>query len=421
MANLACTISTWRRSNSAAGSTYNGDDYIRLGISGSYQYATHAVFTLPVRATNITLKYSGADTSQTSGGRTYYGLISKTENIYARVAYGNSVTVNGTTVTLVPEVSPKSVSASGDVTITFSVNGDFEPGTYYFYTWAAVHASSFYKAKRGSATLSYTAAPTYTVTFNANGGSVSLASKTVTYGDTYGELPTPTRTGYTFAGWYTAATGGTQVTASTTVSLTANQTLYAHWTANSYTVNFDAAGGTVSPATKKVVYGQSYGELPTPTKAGHSFSGWYTERESGTKITEDTAVSITAEQTLYAHWAANSYVITFNGNGGTASPTSKVVTYGGVYGTLAAAERSGYKFVGWYTKAEGGEPVEADTKVTITAPQILYAHWEAQSIIWAKHNSEWKTATEIYVKANGEWKPAVGVYANVGGAWKQSV
>ena len=69
----------------------------------------------------------------------------------------------------------------------------------------------------------------YTVTFNANGGSVSPATKTAVYGQTYGTLPTPTRQYYAFLGWFTAASGGTEVTASTTCSLSANQTLYAHW------------------------------------------------------------------------------------------------------------------------------------------------------------------------------------------------
>ena len=72
--------------------------------------------------------------------------------------------------------------------------------------------------------------PSYKVTFNANGGSVATASKTVKYNSTYGTLPTPTREGYTFDGWYTAASGGTKITADTKVTATGDQTLYAHWT-----------------------------------------------------------------------------------------------------------------------------------------------------------------------------------------------
>ena len=72
----------------------------------------------------------------------------------------------------------------------------------------------------------------YTVTFDANGGTVSTASKEVTASAAYGELPTPEREGYTFSGWFTAADGGVQISASSTVELTADQILYAHWTQN---------------------------------------------------------------------------------------------------------------------------------------------------------------------------------------------
>ena len=71
----------------------------------------------------------------------------------------------------------------------------------------------------------------FTVTFNANGGSVSPSSKSVTSGAAYGDLPTPTRDGYAFDGWFTAASGGAQITASATVNISVNQTLFAHWTA----------------------------------------------------------------------------------------------------------------------------------------------------------------------------------------------
>ena len=76
---------------------------------------------------------------------------------------------------------------------------------------------------------------TYTLTFNANGGTVSPPSKTLTKGEQYGNLPTPTYTGYTFVGWYTSATGGNVVNPSTTIS--SNTTIYAHWTKNPVAVN----------------------------------------------------------------------------------------------------------------------------------------------------------------------------------------
>ena len=222
----------------------------------------------------------------------------------------------------------------------------------------------------------------YTLSFNANGGSayatggnMTAFSKTVYYGSTYGHLPTPVRAGYTFDGWYTAASGGTKITSSTTVSITAAQTLYAHWTSGSYTVSFDANGGSVSTTSKSVTYGGTYGTLPTPTRTGYTFDGWYTAASGGTKITSSTTVNLTANQTLYAHWTAKTFTVTFNANGGSVSTTSKSVTYGGTYGTLPTPTRTGYTFDGWYTAASGGTKITSSTTVSITANQTLYAHW----------------------------------------------
>lgn len=69
----------------------------------------------------------------------------------------------------------------------------------------------------------------YTVTYNANGGTVSGTSKSVTYNAKYGTLPTPKRAGYSFLGWYTAKTGGSKITETTIVKITSNQTIYAQW------------------------------------------------------------------------------------------------------------------------------------------------------------------------------------------------
>lgn len=70
---------------------------------------------------------------------------------------------------------------------------------------------------------------TYIVNFDANGGELETNEKTVTFGSTYGELPTPTKEGYAFNGWYTLTTGGTEILSTTKVTITENQTLYAQW------------------------------------------------------------------------------------------------------------------------------------------------------------------------------------------------
>lgn len=218
----------------------------------------------------------------------------------------------------------------------------------------------------------------YTVSFNANGGVCNPSSKNVTYGSTYGTLPTPTRTGYTFAGWYTSSSGGSQVTSSTAVSINGGHTLYAHWTQNpasTYTVTFNANGGSCSTTSKTVTYGSTYGTLPTPTRTGYSFSGWYTSVSGGSQATSSTVVNLTNNQILYAHWTANTYTVTFNANGGSSSTTRKIVTYGSTYGTLPTPTRKDYTFAGWYTSSSSGTQVISSTAVKITSAQTLYAHW----------------------------------------------
>ena len=226
----------------------------------------------------------------------------------------------------------------------------------------------------------------YTVTWNPNGGSVSPTSTTKTHGSTLGTLPTPTRAAdaqytYTFKGWFTAATGGTQISASTTV--TGNVTYYAQWTATlrSYTATFNGnGGGTPSPSTITKTYGSELGTLPTCSRTGYTFLGWYTASSGGTKISSTT--KITSTVTYYAQWSINSYTLTYDVNGGNAvSPASKSIQYGSAYGTLPTPTRAStaqysYTFAGWYTAATGGTQVTANTTMG-AGNTTIYAHWTA--------------------------------------------
>ena len=146
---------------------------------------------------------------------------------------------------------------------------------------------------------------TYTLTYNANGGSVSPKNKSLNEGASYGNLPTPTRSGYTFDGWFTSASGGNKVSSSTIIK--ANTTIYAHWTKNetpaqvkTYTLTYNANGGSVSPASKTLNEGASYGNLPTPTRSGYTFDGWFTEINGGSKVSANTLIN--GNITIYAHW-----------------------------------------------------------------------------------------------------------------------
>lgn len=209
------------------------------------------------------------------------------------------------------------------------------------------------------------------VFFDPNGGTVSSMIKVVKVGSAYGSLPTPTKNGWTFAGWFTEATGGTSVTSATIVTATGQHTLYAQWT-TTMTVTFDANGGTVSTASKSVTSGTQYGMLPTPTRSGYNFAGWYTASAGGDIVTSGTVVSIFFDHTLYAHWIGDAITIMFNANGGSVSIASKTVQRGSYYGWLPVPTRSGYVFVGWYTASTGGEKISGIPKADIT----IYAHWE---------------------------------------------
>ena len=154
----------------------------------------------------------------------------------------------------------------------------------------------------------------YTVSFDPNGGTVGTASKTVTNGSTYGALPVPIWADHRFDGWYTASSGGTLVTAETTVSLTGDRTLYAHWSyaPAQYTVSFDPNGGTVGTASKTVTNGSTYGTLPTPTRSGYRFDGWYTASSGGAEVRAADTVRLSENQTLYAHWTSTGTVPSLN-------------------------------------------------------------------------------------------------------------
>lgn len=202
----------------------------------------------------------------------------------------------------------------------------------------------------------------YTVSFNTNGGSSissitstksfngwnnsspgTFSGTTYTYGEGSGyitanyknnsvNLPKPTKSGYTFGGWYTASSGGTKV--NNTYTPTGNITLYAHWSANSYTLSFDANGcGTLGVSYVTATVGKTYGDaddgdgLPSiALTTGKKFDGWYTSSSGGNKITNSTTVTASSDNgTLYAHCSYINYNISYNlanGTYGSSHPTS---------------------------------------------------------------------------------------------------
>lgn len=224
----------------------------------------------------------------------------------------------------------------------------------------------------------------HTVAYDANGGSGAPNSQTKTYGGIINiSTATPTRTGYTFNSWNTESNGsGTKYTSGQAYGYDQDGgtvTLYAQWTANTYTVTFNANGGTTSTASKSVTYASTYGTLPTPTRTGYTFNGWYTAASSGTKITSSSTVSITAAQTLYAQWTANTYTITYNANGGSGAPSATTYTYA-ASGTVALSSTKPTKAsvsAGSYTitlNAQGGS-VSSTTQTAARTTSYTFSKW----------------------------------------------
>ena len=195
----------------------------------------------------------------------------------------------------------------------------------YGYVWADDNTSSDYalncEVKR----------PTPTVTYDTNGGS-GCKSTVVTYGQNYGNLCTPSRTGYKFLGWFTERYAGDKIESTTLVTNFRNHTIYAHWQVNRYTLTYNSNGGsTCDPANKTVNYNTAYGTLCTPSKTGYKFKGWYTATSGGTAVTKDTKMGA-ENKTIYAQWEAYQCTINFDADGGKFTGSNakleRIVKYG---------------------------------------------------------------------------------------------
>jgi uncharacterized repeat protein (TIGR02543 family) len=152
----------------------------------------------------------------------------------------------------------------------------------------------------------------YTLTFDANGGTLpsGSGSKQVTYGEAVGELPVPTREGYTFLGWNVAQEGsGITCIAATKYAVERHSTIYAQWVVNhSVTLSFKPNGGELPGDDAKVVtYGTRVGELPVPTRTGYTFTEWNTKQNgSGDTYTDTTVCTYDgANLSLYAQWSGS--------------------------------------------------------------------------------------------------------------------
>jgi uncharacterized repeat protein (TIGR02543 family) len=286
---------------------------------------------------------------------------------------------------------PSSQTKTHDVALTLSSTKPTRTG-YTFQGWATsstatsatYQSSGSYTANSAATLYAVWKANTYTVKYNANGGSGAMFDSVHIY-DTSTALSANafTRTGYTFQGWATSATGSVAYTDKQSVSnLTstngATVTLYAVWKANpTYTVSYNANGGSEAPSSQTKTHDIALTLSSTkPTRTGYTFQGW-SKYSDATSATYQSSGSYTANSTvtLYAVWKANTYTVKYNANGGSGTMADSSHTYGMICGLSANTfTRTGYTFQGWATSATGSvayadrQSVFAENEVITTSP-----------------------------------------------------
>ncbi len=219
------------------------------------------------------------------------------------------------------------------------------------------------------------------VYYNANGGSGAPGTQTKMYGSVLTLSTTrPTRTGYNFVGWNTNPNGsGTNYSPGQQYSVDSNLTLYAIWSYNSYLITYDANGGTGAPNAQTKIHGENL-RLSSiwPTRVGYEFLGWGDSPNSQYPSTMPGNIyTANASKTFYAVWRANTYVVTYNANGGTNAPASQTKTYG-VSLTLSSniPTRANYQFLGWGTASTSTTATyQPGGQYTANASITLYAIW----------------------------------------------
>ncbi len=222
------------------------------------------------------------------------------------------------------EISNYEYATSTDGGVTFgawttrSPSSSFSPlviaglttGVTYHVRIRGVNANGSGQTSEVSSSTTGGAAASITVTYNSQGGSAITGGTTTVGGQIAASPGTPTRSGYTFAGWFAAATGGSALTFPYTHNQNADFTLHAQWTANSYTVTYNGNGNTSgsAPTSSSATFGSSFttsSNTGNLVKSGFSFVGWNTAANgTGTDFTAGAAAtwSIASNTILYAKW-----------------------------------------------------------------------------------------------------------------------
>lgn len=363
-----------------------------------------------------------------------------------------TISVTGLTYTVTFDLAGGTRTGGGALTQTVTAGGNATPPTckrtgYDFDGWSG----SYTNVTSNRTITAQWSRSYYTVTFDLDGGTRTgggALSQSVVHGGS-ATPPTCSRSGYTFAGWNGSYT-----------NVTSDRTITARWTANTYTVTYNANGGTGAPASQTKVYGQNLtlsstkptaswtltynanggsvsptskslsrpfrtwntradgtgtnyaagatytgnapltlyaqydnptaGALPTPTRSNCTFNRWTTSQNSGSTVTSSTV--ITKNTIIYAFW---NYGVFLRGNGGTITigedtPSTQITTYvahGSTYTIPDCYVQYAVKdddipsrnFIGWSTASSGSIQYQNGSKLTITSVTSLYAIYQIKS------------------------------------------
>lgn len=260
----------------------------------------------------------------------------------------------------------------------------------------------------------------YNVTLNTNGGVLANESDNITHytQGTVVTLPTPTKVGYKFEGWYENKDfTGNKVTMITADS-EGDKVYYAKWRAETYAISYELNDGIIADGENVTSYTYGVGAtLPTPTKAHYKFGGWYEKSDFSGESVKTIRTNEIGAKTYYAKWIADTYKVTLNTQGGTIADDKNITSY--EYGTTVKLPTSkditkaDYYFNGWYDNAEfTGTPI---TEITIKeVPEtgnsmIFYAKWTKNEP--DKYMVTFKNADGTVLQSGDVEKDTMPVYA----------
>lgn len=217
----------------------------------------------------------------------------------------------------------------------------------------------------------------YSITYELNGGSVEATLLDKYTVESEFTLPQLTKTGYTFIGWTLEGSNEQPNNAyKVNKGTTGDLKFIAQFEPISYKITYNEA--TMADTCPNSYTIEDEIELPSPNeKTGYTFTGWKLNDSDIPNKSYKIEKGSTGDKNFTACWQANTYIITFNFDGGSlSSSTTKEVTYGQKYGELPIPKRAGYTFIGWYLE---NKKIETETSVNITQNETVYAHWNANT------------------------------------------